>query len=177
MNQVAGPSDTARSGVPQGIQGTDESKVGRRRKRSWKFSHGGVCVFVIFLFLPILAGAANLLRKSEFLPSALLTVLVVSPLLAIVWFVGIRPLLQYRFWRLSRSWYEGLFGIGGLQLFHAAFVAITGYTPVRYHSVPVDRSEALVYVLLSVPFLVLAVIARVLEKRYGIGADDRRTKS
>jgi len=64
---------------------------------------------------------------------------------------------------IARSWYEAGFATSQVYLFYAVFIFVTGYTPSKYDSHPIDRSNGWWLVLialipLSMPLLRIFMI-------------------
>ena len=140
----------------------------KKKFGSWKFSKGGSALFIILLFLPII----TLLVKAIFRVDSLLTFFIVLLFFVLItiliWFMGIQPILKKRLWKLSRTWYEGLFGMGAIFMFYTLFVLVSGHTPSKYHSIPIDRSEYIYYLVYAMIPIILGFIVLALEKYYNI---------
>jgi len=145
----------------------------KKKFGSWKFSEGGGALFIILLFSPIMVTIVKAIFGVDLLLSFSIISLSFVLIAILVWFIGIRPILKKKLWKLSRTWYEGLFGIGTIFVFYALFVFISGHTPSKYHSIAIDRSYYLNYLAYAVIPITLGLIVLVLEKYYKIGKKER----
>lgn len=137
-------------------------------KMKWKYSEGGRAMFWMLTFLMLMlemlhtflrldAGTNHVGRKIIF-------VLLEVIFGACGWFLGLRPLIVRGLWRFLRTWYEGFGILGLLFAFYGLMVAITGYSPSRYNSHPVPRSDSIYYFIFAAPFLTVAAIFFLLSK-------------
>jgi len=148
----------------------------RRRKKAWRFSQGGGALFLFLLLLPLWIQVAARLKQGRSGLSLIVSVILLIFLGAVTWFFGIQPLISEKRWRMARTWYEGFFGIGLLQLLYGTLVALTGHTLSRYGSHPIPRTAAIPYFLIALVALGLGSTALLLERRYGIGQDTTSSK-
>ena len=148
----------------------------RRRKKAWRFSQGGGALFLCLILLPLwIQVAARVKQGRSGLPLIISLILIIF-LGSVTWFFGIQPLILEKRWRMARTWYEGFFGIGLLQLFYGTLVALTGHTPSRYGSHPIPRTAAIPYFLIALIALGLGSTVLLLEKRYEIGRNPTSSK-
>jgi hypothetical protein len=120
-------------------------------------------LFLLFLMAPLVAG---FLKRGSF-SSRLrywqwpLFLAITAFLVALIWFVSLRPLVREGLWKFPRTWYEACFGITFVYIFFALFVFVTSYTPSKYHSRPVPRSAGLELLYLAVVPLIAGCTAYV----------------
>ncbi|HEY1662862.1 MAG TPA: hypothetical protein VGI03_10625 [Verrucomicrobiae bacterium] len=137
-----------------------------RKKHSWKFSEGGGYTFVVLLFLPLLIRLAirlahhNLSHWTEVIGLICFLFLLVVGL-----FLPVVTLWKGRLWKLPRSWYEACFALTILYFFYALFIFVTGYTPSKYDSHPIQRGAGFYLVYLAMIPLSVGLVAYWIEKR------------
>src|SRR5438445_9319088 len=120
-----------------------------RKRRTWKFSEGGGALFLCLLFAPFLARVFYwAIDQLEANPGMSLFMLVCGgSLAALVWWLGVRPLIAKRLWRIPRTWYEGGYALASVFAVYAAFIFLTGRTPTRYGSHPIAREAGFYWLL------------------------------
>ena len=141
----------------------------KKRYGSWKFSKGGSALFIILLFLPIMTLQIKAIFRADSLLSFSIALLSFVLITILVWFIGIRPILKKALWKLYRTWYEGLFGIGAIFMFYTLFVLVSGHTPSKYHSIPIDRSNYVYYLAYAMIPIILGFMVLSVEKYYKVG--------
>lgn len=127
------------------------------KRRSWRFSQGGAALFLLLLYLPMIAALFRSWPSAD--ASQIWTwplfLLLILFLTALVWFLSLRPLIGQSLWKIPRTWYEGCFGITVLYIIYALFVFVTGYTPSKHGSHPVQRSAGFIYLYWAVAPLII----------------------
>ncbi len=130
---------------------------------NWKFSDGGVFTFMVFLFFPLIIGIVRILinkEEDQRLLGLLFLVIAFLPYGLLVYHC-----IKQGYLRIARSWYEAGFATYLVYLFYAVFIFVTGYTPSKYNSHPLDRVEGWWYLLISFVPLSIAIIAYIYDKR------------
>jgi hypothetical protein len=137
------------------------------RGRSWKFSAGGGALFLLFLLGPTVVALISSLATSR--PSNWLNAAVALTLLALfallLWFLSLRPILKHGYWKLPRSWYEASFVLCAVYLSCAAFIFVTGHTPTKFGSHPIQREAGFIWLRRALFPLVVGVASYAYEKR------------
>jgi hypothetical protein len=137
------------------------------RRRVWKFSEGGAALFLCLLFAPFLARIFYwvLDQLESNLGMSLFMLACGGGLAALIWWLGVRPLLAKRLWRIPRTWYEAGYALAAVFTVYAVFVFVTGHTPTRYGSHPIAREAGFYWLLIALLPLAIGAGAHLWERR------------
>lgn len=136
------------------------------KKRRWKLSESGSTILMILLLGPLVCfGWIYLFQNHSLSVVTLIAVLSTALVTALLWFVSIRPIIRNHSLLSFHGLSEALFVMALLFSIWGTFTLITGYTPTKYNSHPIPRTECIKYYLRAV-FAVLSGFLTLKASKY-----------